>query len=62
MFLKIKAEVENQLDWKINRFRSYRGGEYSTKTLEDFCEKNSIIHEVSASCSLQQNGVAEQKK
>ena len=61
MFLKFKEEVENQLDRKIKRFRSDRGGEYSTKTLEDFCEKNDIIHEVSAPYTLQQNGVAERK-
>ena len=48
MFLKFKAVVENQLDRKIKRFKSDRDGEYSTKTLQDFCEKNGIIHEVSA--------------
>ena len=35
MFLKYKAEVENQLDRKIKRLRSDRGGEYDTK-LSDF--------------------------
>ncbi|XP_075096240.1 uncharacterized protein LOC142174358 [Nicotiana tabacum] len=48
MFLKYKAEVENQLDRKIKRFRSDMGGEYSTNTLKVFYEKNGIIHEVSA--------------
>ena len=48
MCLKFKVEVENQLDRKIKRFSSDRGSEYSTNTLEDFCENNSIIHEVSA--------------
>ena len=61
MFLKYKAEVENQLDWKINRLRSGRGGEYDTNFLTGFCEKNSIIHETSASYTPQQNGVIEQK-
>ena len=37
------------------------GGEYSTKTLEDFCEKNGIIHEVSAPYTPQQNGLAARK-
>ena len=54
--LKFKSEVENQLDKKIKKFRYDTGGEYSTKTLEDFCEKNGIIHEVSASYTPQQNG------
>ena len=61
MFLKYKAEVENQLDKKIKRLRSDRDGEYSTNTLEAFCEKNGIIHEVSAPYTPQQNGVAERK-
>ncbi|WMV33710.1 hypothetical protein MTR67_027095 [Solanum verrucosum] len=61
MFLKFKAEAENQLDRKIKRFRSDRGGEYNTKTLEDFCEKNDITHEVSAPYAPQQNGVAKRK-
>ena len=53
--------MENQLDRKIKKFRSDKGGEYGTKTLEDFCEKNCIIHEVSAPYTPQQNGLAEQK-
>ena len=42
-------------------FRYDRGGEYITKTLEDFCEKNGIIHEVSAPYTPQQNGLAARK-
>ncbi|KAL4034932.1 hypothetical protein IC575_003605 [Cucumis melo] len=36
MFLKFKAESENQLGKKIKRLRSDRGGEYSDKTFKDF--------------------------
>ena len=36
MFLKYKAEVENQLDRKIKRLRSDRGGEYDTNSLANF--------------------------
>ncbi|KAL0413818.1 UNVERIFIED_CONTAM: Retrovirus-related Pol polyprotein from transposon TNT 1-94 [Sesamum radiatum] len=61
MFLRYKTEVENQLDKKIKRLRSDRGGEYSTNFLKDFCEKNGIIHETSAPYTPQQNGVAERK-
>ena len=53
--------MENQLDRKIKKFRSDRGGEYTTKTPEDFCEKNGIIHEVSAPFTPQQNGLAARK-
>ncbi|KAA0048162.1 ty1-copia retrotransposon protein [Cucumis melo var. makuwa] len=61
MFLKFKAEFENQLGKKIKRLRSNRGGEYSDKTLKDFCESNDIIHEFIAPYSPQQNGIAERK-
>ncbi|KAL0348559.1 UNVERIFIED_CONTAM: Retrovirus-related Pol polyprotein from transposon TNT 1-94 [Sesamum angustifolium] len=61
MFLKYKAEVENQLDKKIKRLRSDRGGEYGTNFLKEFCENNGIIHETSAPYTPQQNGVAERK-
>ena len=37
MFLRYKAEVENQLDRKIKRIRSDRGSEYIP--LNDYCEK-----------------------
>ena len=42
MSLSYKVEVENQLDRKIKRIRYDRGGEY----INDYCEKERIIHEV----------------
>ena len=59
MFLSYKAEVENQLNRKIKRLRSDRGGEYTL--FNDFCEKEGIIHEVNSPYSLESNGVAERK-
>jgi len=59
MFLKYKAEVENQLDRKIKRLRSDRGRKYGTNFLTAFCEKNGITHETSAPYIPQQNGIAE---
>ena len=61
IFLKYKVEVENQLDRKIKRLSSDRGGEYDTNFLTAFCEKNGIIHETSAPYTPQQNGIAEWK-
>ena len=61
MFLIYKAEVENQLDRKVKRLRSDRGGEYGTTFLKELCEQNGIIHEVSAPRTLEQNGIAERK-
>ena len=60
-FLKYKAEVENQLDRKIKRLRSDRGGEYDTNSLTAFYEKNGIIHETSAPYTPPQNGLADGK-
>lgn len=61
VFLKYKLEVENQLNKKVKRLRSDRGGEYNTTLLRDFCEQNGIIHEFTAPYSPQQNGIAERK-
>ena len=44
MFTTNKAQVKNQLNKKIKRVRSNRNGEYVL--LNEFCEKEIIIHEV----------------
>ena len=59
MFQQYKAEVENQLNRKIKRVRSDRGGEFTL--LNDFCEKEGIIHELTPPYSPESNGVAERK-
>ena len=56
-----KAEVENQLERKIKRLRSDRGGEYFPKVFDEFCEEHDTIHERTPSYSPQSNGVAERK-
>ena len=58
-FISYKTEVENQLSRKIKRIRSDRGGEYLS--LNDFCEKERIIHEVTLPHSPESNGAAERK-
>jgi hypothetical protein len=40
-----KAEVENQLEKKIKRLRSDRGGEYFSNDFSEFCVVHGIIHE-----------------
>ena len=61
-FFKIyKAEVQNQLERKIKRVRSDRGGEYFSNLFTLFCEEHGIIHERTPLYSPQSNGVAERK-
>jgi len=44
MFLPYKAKVDNQLNKKIKRIRSDRGGKYVI--FNYYCVKEGIIHEV----------------
>jgi len=59
MFLSYKTKVENQLEKKIKRIRSDRGGEYVL--FNDYCVKEGIIHEVMPPYSPESNRVAERK-
>jgi hypothetical protein len=56
-----KAEVKNQLEKKIKRFRSDRGGEYFSNDFNLFCVEHGIIHKRTPPYSPQSNGVAERK-
>ena len=62
LYFKIyKAEVENQLEKKIKRVRSDRGGEYFSSEFDSFCAEHDIIHERTPPYSPQSNGVSEWK-
>ena len=53
-----KAKVENQLERKIKKVRSDRGGEYFSNNFTLFCEEYGIIRERTPPYSPQSNGVA----
>jgi transposase InsO family protein len=56
-----KAEVENQLERKIKRLRSDRGGKFFPKVFDDFYAEHGIIHERMPPYSPESNGIAERK-
>jgi hypothetical protein len=60
-FKTYKTEVENQLEKKIKRFRSNRGGEYFSNEFDLFYVEHDIMHERTPPYSPQSNGVAERK-
>jgi transposase InsO family protein len=57
-----KAEVENQLERKIKRLWSDRGGEYFSNEFNLLCSECGIIYERMPPNSPQSNGIAERKK
>ena len=59
-FSLYKSEVENQLNRKIKRLRSDRGGEYEAP-IGEFCAQHGIVHETTPPYTPQSNGVAERK-
>jgi transposase InsO family protein len=56
-----KAEVETQLEKKIKRLRSDRGGEYLSNDFGLFCAEHDMIHERTPPYSPESNGVAKRK-
>ncbi|KAE8676644.1 hypothetical protein F3Y22_tig00111582pilonHSYRG00249 [Hibiscus syriacus] len=61
VFKKFKAAVERESGRKIKAMRSDRGGEFTSRELQEFCEANGIRRQMTVPRSPQQNGVAERK-
>jgi hypothetical protein len=56
-FKIFKAEAESQLERKIKRLRSDRGGEYFPILFYEFCVEHGIIHEMTPPYSLESNRI-----
>ncbi|RVW82656.1 Retrovirus-related Pol polyprotein from transposon RE1 [Vitis vinifera] len=61
VFLRYKAMVENQSEYKIKVIRSDNGTEYTSEKFNKFCEDAGIDHQLTAPYTPQQNGVVERK-
>lgn len=60
-FKNFKALVEKESGLKLQVVRSNRGGEFTSKEFQEFCDANGIRRFLTAPGSPQQNGVAERK-
>jgi transposase InsO family protein len=60
-FKTYKAKTENQLERKIKRLWSDRGGEYFSNAFDEFCVEHGIVHERTSPYSPQSNEIAERK-
>lgn len=61
VFKKFKAAVEKESGRVIKAMRTDRGGEFTSKEFQEFCEENGIRRPLTVPRSPQQNGVAERK-
>nr|CAN63433.1 hypothetical protein VITISV_033829 [Vitis vinifera] len=61
VFLRYKAMVENQSEYRIKVIRSNNGTEYTSEKFNKFCEDAGIDHQLTAPYTPQQNGVVERK-
>jgi len=53
--------IHTQFGKKIQVLRSYNGGEFVNKSMQEFLRENGLIHQTSCPNTPQQNGVAERK-
>lgn len=58
---RIKAAAEVQSGCTLHTLRTDRGGEFRSRTFEEFCADNGVQRHFSAPYSPQQNGVVERR-
>jgi transposase InsO family protein len=60
-FLKVKAATEMELKLQVRSLRTDRGGEFTSREFNDYCEEKGIKRFLTAPYSPQQNGVVERR-
>ena len=60
-FKEFKAHVVNHTQKKINKLRSYNGGEFTSESFKSLCKESWVKRELSTPYNPQQNGVVERK-
>ena len=60
-FKKFAKRAQNEFEVKLKKIRSDNGKEFDNTNIEAYCDEVGIKHEVSATYTLQQNGVVERK-
>ncbi|KAJ0941493.1 putative RNA-directed DNA polymerase [Helianthus annuus] len=60
-FKKFKTLVEKQSSYKIKTLRTDRGGEFTSRAFNLFCEEHGINRQLTAPYTPQQNGVVERR-
>ena len=60
-FKIFKNRVENESGVKIKSLRSNRGGEFTSREFNIFCEENGIKRQLSTPRTLEKNGIANRR-
>ncbi|GJV25710.1 zinc finger, CCHC-type containing protein [Tanacetum coccineum] len=60
-FKEFKLKVENEVGKKLKSFRTDRGGEFISREFTRYCKENSILRQLTAPYSPQQNGIVERR-
>ena len=61
VFKTYKNEVENKKNKTLKMLRSYRGREYESPTLSEFCALHGIVHQTITPYTPKQNGIAKER-
>ncbi len=61
VFKKFKTLIEKESGKSIKILRTDGGGEYTSKSFEEFCSNEGISHEATSPYTPQHNGLAERR-